>query len=141
MCDSIIYSHNRKGIFIYVRLKRLRTLTSDPPFVSFHKNWVKSGINISKVNWERLERRACVHMCAHRLMCWGGLWDKTVVWQLCFMQFLMHYPVKFQCELLVPRLVADWLPMGLSHNCVVQLQNGTDFICHNSTKQLLTISL
>lgn len=52
------------------------------------------------------------------------------------MQFLMHYPVKFQRELLVPRLVADWLPMGLSHNCVVQLQNGTDFICHNSTKQL-----
>lgn len=64
-----IHSHDRKGRIIYVRVKRLRMMTFDPPCLSFHKNWVKSGINISKVNWERLEWTACVHVCAHLLMC------------------------------------------------------------------------
>lgn len=101
---------------------------------------IRTGSNLGLTFPKLIERgwkgeHVCI--CVPIDSCVEGLWDKTVVWQLGFMQFLMHYPVKFQRKLLVPRLVADWLPMGLSHNCVVQLQNSTDFICHNSTKQLL----
>ncbi len=66
-CDSNTAIIERGQLYMWV--KRLRMMTFDPPCPSFHKNWVKSGINISKVNWERLEWRACVHMCAHLLMC------------------------------------------------------------------------
>lgn len=40
----------------------------------------------------------------------------------------VFYPIQLQCKLLVPGLVADWLPAGLTDHCVVQLQHCADLI-------------
>lgn len=47
--------------------------------------------------------------------------------------FRVCYPVQFQCELLVPGLVAGRPPVRLSNHGVVQLQYSTDLICRKHT--------
>ena len=54
----------------------------------------------------------------------------------------VFYPIQLQCKLLVPGLIADRLPAGLTHYSVVQFQHCADLIWGNRhTVCIVTVQL
>lgn len=125
------YCHHKGGKVIHVRLQSLTNWQA--ALFEFRDPRTRSNLGLTFSNLIKTEMES---ICAHVCSCVEGI---TGLERVLTIQFHICYPVKFQSELLVPGLVANWLPIGLTHNCVVQLQNGTDFICYNTLKTLFSL--